>query len=153
MKKIVFFTFCILSFSCGNKKVTLSDLTWLEGKWVGITPEGTTFFEKWKLLEGNLLDGEGGEISGSDTIFSEKLKIEQRGEDIFYVPNVKENGGPIDFKFTGYKQDSVVFENPQHDFPQRVVYFRLPNNKLYACIDGLKAGKYLRIDFSYQKSE
>ncbi|HLC83415.1 MAG TPA: DUF6265 family protein [Bacteroidia bacterium] len=152
MKKIIFFAFCLLSFSCGNKTVGIADFTWLQGKWMG-TSEGMDFFEQWKPLQGNLLDGQGGAVSGKDTVFSEKIKIEQRGEDVFYTANVQENGGPVDFKFTGYKQDSIVFENPKHDFPQRLVYFRLPNNKLYACIDGLKAGKYSRMEFSYQKAE
>lgn len=152
MRKALFFIVCLLSFSCSNKKPVIADFTWIEGKWTG-SSEGMEFFEQWKPLQGNLLEGQGGAISGSDTVFSEKIKIEQRGEEIFYIPNVPENGGPVDFKFTGYKKDSIVFENPKHDFPQRVVYFRLPNNKLYACIDGLKAGKYSRIEFSYQKAE
>lgn len=152
MQKLFFLLICIFSISCGNKKVGVSDFTWLQGKWMGSSEE-MEFFEQWKPLQGNLLDGQGGAVSGKDTVFSEKIKIEQRGEDIFYTANVQENGGSVDFKFTGYKQDSIVFENLKHDFPQRIVYFRLPNNHLYACIDGLNAGKYSRIEFSYQKAE
>lgn len=152
MKKIFFLLFCISIFSCGNKKVAISDFSWLEGKWTG-TAGQMNFFEEWSSLNGNCMTGKGGAISGGDTVFSESIKIEQRGEDVFYIPSVKENGGAVDFKFTGYKSDSIVFENPQHDFPQRIVYFRLPDNKLYACIDGLNAGKYDRIEFSYQKTK
>lgn len=152
MKKSLVLLFCISLFACSEKKITISDFTWIQGKWTG-SSEGMSFFEDWKPLQGNLMEGRGGAISGSDTVFSEKIKIEQRGEELFYIPNVAENGGPVDFKFTGYKQDSIVFENPKHDFPQRVVYFRLPNKHLYACIDGVKAGKYSRIEFSYQKAE
>ncbi len=152
MKKILFILFCISLFSCGNKKIAISDFVWLQGKWAG-TDGGMDFFEDWDSLNGNSMSGQGGAISGTDTVFSEKLKLEQRGEELFYIPNVKENGGSVDFKFSGYKNDSIVFENPAHDFPQRIVYFKLPDNKLYACIDGLNAGKYQKMEFAYQKAK
>lgn len=152
MKNIFLLLFCLSLFSCATNKVIVSDFIWLEGKWTG-TAEGMVFYEEWKPLQGNLLDGKGGAIENMDTVFSEKIKIEQRGEDVFYTANVAENSVPVDFKFTGYKNDSIVFENHQHDFPQRVVYFRLPDNKLYACIDGLNAGKYKRVEFSYEKTK
>lgn len=152
MNKSILFFVCILLFSCGSKKACISDFSWLQGKWIG-SSDGMDSFEQWESIVGNSMNGIGGAISGKDTVFSEKIKIEQRGEDIFYVPTVKENAGPVDFKFTGLKNDSMVFENPFHDFPQRIVYFKLPDNKLYACIDGLNKGKYSKIGFSYKKAE
>ncbi len=147
---IIFLLTSLFSFACSEKKIAISDLAWLQGKWIG-SSDGLNFFEEWQPLQGNVLEGRGGGVSGLDTVFSEKIKIEQRGADLFYVPSVTENGGPVDFKFVENKADSLVFENLKHDFPQRVVYFRLPGDKLYACIDGLEAGKYKRIEFSYQK--
>lgn len=152
MKQLLILVVCLLLISCSGNKITISDFVWLEGKWEG-TSEEMSFFEEWSSLNGNSMNGKGGAISGPDTVFSESIKIEQRGEEVFYIPSVKENEGAVDFKFTGYKSDSIVFENPLHDFPQRIVYFRLPNNKLYACIDGLNAGKYERIEFSYEKTK
>lgn len=137
--------------ACSENKSAGTDLSWLAGKWNG-TADGMEFFEEWKPMDGSSMEGKGGAISDKDTVFSEKLKIEKRGEDLFYIPTVKENGGAVDFKFTGLKNDSIVFENPAHDFPQRIVYFRLPDNMLYACIDGLEAGKYKRVEFSYHKA-
>ncbi len=152
MKQLFVIVVCLLLISCSGNKITISDFAWLEGKWEGTSKE-MSFYEEWSSINGNSMTGKGGAISGSDTVFSESIKIEQRGEEVFYIPSVKENIGAVDFKFTGYKNDSIVFENPAHDFPQRIVYFRLPNNKLYACIDGLNAGKYERIEFSYQKTK
>ena len=152
MRKFILFLFCFALFSCGNKNVSISDFSWLQGKWEG-SSDDLYCFEQWQSFSGNSMNGIGGAVSGKDTIFSEKIKIEQRGEDVFYIPTVKENGGAVDFKFTGYKNDSIVFENPLHDFPQRIVYFKLPNNQLYACIDGFKKGKYVRVGFSYKKAE
>ena len=153
MKNIILFTAVILMFfSCKNEKPSINDFKWLEGKWAG-TSKDLNSFEEWQPLEGNLLEGVGGGMSGTDTVFSEKIKIEQRGEDIFYSVAVEGNDASVGFKFTGYKNDSIIFENPAHDFPQRVVYYRTSNDKLYACVDGKDTGVYSRIEFSYLKSK
>lgn len=44
-----------------------------------VSSEGMDFFEEWKPLQGNLVDGQFGAISGKDIVFSEKIKIKQRG--------------------------------------------------------------------------
>ncbi len=153
MKKAILFIVVIsLTISCKDAKPTITDFQWLEGKWVG-PAEDMDFFEEWKPLNGNVLNGIGGGTSGTDTVFSEKIKIEQRGEDIFYTATVEGNNGSVDFKFTGYKKDSIVFENPAHDFPQRVIYYRQSDNKYYACVDGKNDGEYSRIEFSLQKAK
>jgi len=44
-----------------------------------------------------------------------------------------------------------VFENPQHDFPQRISYKLNPDGTLLAAIDGTKAGKIRRVEFPYKR--
>lgn len=138
--------------SCRDEKPSISDFAWLQGKWVGTT-DGTDFFEVWQPASGKLMTGKGIGVSDADTLFSEKIQIEQRADELFYTASVSENAGPVDFKFTGYMDDSIIFENPQHDFPQRVIYYRLPNDKLYVCIDGKDKNAYSKIEFSFQKSK
>lgn len=152
MQKIIL-VFLVLSLcSCSSEKVGVSDFSWLEGEWVG-TSDDLQLFEKWELHQGRVLKGEGGGYNGKDTAFCESIKIEQRADALFYVVSVKGSSEVVDFKFTGYKKDSAVFENPQHDFPKRIVYLQLPNNKMYACIDGVNEGKYAKMEFSYQKAK
>jgi hypothetical protein len=47
---------------------------------------------------------------------------------------------------------TVVFENPEHDFPQRVGYKRNGSDALDAWIEGQANGKSRRVDFSYQRA-
>ena len=117
MNKLFLFLLCVLLFSCGNKTNSILDFSWLQGKWIG-TSGDEDIFEEWTLSSNNSLTSFGGSVKNGDTIFTEHIKIEQRGKDIFYVPSVKHNDGPVDFRFTGYKNDSIIFENPQHDFSQ-----------------------------------
>jgi hypothetical protein len=51
---------------------------------------------------------------------------------------VAQPGGrpPTDFKLTKWDGTEAIFENPQHDFPKRVLYRRLPDNVVVAKVDG-----------------
>lgn len=46
--------------------------------------------------------------------------------------------------------NEVVFENPAHDFPQRVGYKR-DGDSLLAWIDGTTGGKLRRVEFPYKR--
>jgi hypothetical protein len=137
--------------SCNRPEADISSFSWLEGKWVG-KYDTVPIFEQWKPREGNIMRGRGGVLSGKDTAYSEKINIEQRGNDLYYIAVVGHNREPAEFKFTGYKNDTAVFENPAHDFPQRVLYYKKSDGSVYACVDGKYKGKYVREEFDYKKA-
>ena len=137
--------------ACADKKKSVEQFSWMTGKWKG-TANQTVLVEEWQPVKNNVLAGTGFAISGKDTTFAERLKIEQRGDDFYYIPTLPKNG-PVDFKFTGLKNDSIVFENPQHDFPQRIIYFQQSPEKMYACVDGIDKGSYFRVEFFYTKEK
>jgi hypothetical protein len=45
----------------------------------------------------------------------------------------------------------VLFENPQHDFPQRIGYRREGGSSLVAWIEGNNKGQARRIEFPYRR--
>ncbi len=45
----------------------------------------------------------------------------------------------------------VVFENPDHDFPQRVGYERQGSDALLAWIEGSQNGRPRRVEFPYRR--
>ena len=47
--------------------------------------------------------------------------------------------------------DSVVFEAPEHDFPQRVGYRRIGSDSVLGWIDGKIKGKSRRVEFPYRR--
>lgn len=151
LHKFVLIYFFLVFVSCNTKNISLSDFSFLQGKW-SVCADSLEYFEEWFPANDFVMQGKGGGLRGKDTVFFETIKIEQRGTDFFYVVRVIENDLPLDFKFTGFKNDSIVFENPSHDFPQRIIYFRLSLNSIFACVDGMDAEKYSRIEFQYQKS-
>lgn len=55
------------------------------------------------------------------------------------------------FSATSATTDSVVFEAPEHDYPQFVGYRRAGPDSVIAWIDGRQGGKRQRIEFPYRR--
>jgi hypothetical protein len=72
----------------------------------------------------------------------EFLKIEQRENGIFYVASPQGRPG-TDFKLTRLSGTEAVFENPQHDFPKRIIYSKKADGSLVATIDAGEKTKSL----------
>jgi hypothetical protein len=54
------------------------------------------------------------------------------------------------FTSASVSESTVIFENPTHDYPQRVGYQR-DGDSLLAWIDGTANGKSRRVDFPYRR--
>src|SRR6476646_5283669 len=121
MKKIIFSGLVLILFFSCSKHESISSFAWLEGKWVG-RYDSVPIFEQWKAAEGKVMRGRGGVLSGKDTAFAERISISEKEDGIYYTAIVAGNPAPVDFKFRGFKNDTAVFEDPTHDFPQRVLY-------------------------------
>ena len=154
MKKIVAAIIVILSLSAfvfsGDNK-TFKKLYTLEGTWKMNTKRGAVC-EEWKRVNKNHLQNTGYMIKGKDTIISERVALTNTKEGIFYTSTVEDqnNKQPVAFKMTGSEKNVFVFENPQHDFPKRIVYKLLSSDSLHAYIDdGTETGK--KQNFYYKR--
>ena len=74
-------------------------------------------------------------LVGDRTASFEFLRIEVRGESIFYVASPKGRCPATDFKLTRLSGQEAVFENPEHDFPKRIIYRKNSDGSLVASID------------------
>ena len=61
------------------------------------------------------------------------------------------NKGITIFKLVSTKDQTFVFENKLHDFPQRIVYQQKGKNNLLAWIEGVNKGKEMKLVFPYQR--
>ena len=71
--------------------------------------------------------------------FFEFLRIEERDGEIAYVAQPG-GGASTSFRLVSVEGTTAVFENPDHDFPQRIIY-RLDDGKLCARIEGTVDGE------------
>src|SRR4030095_8398332 len=124
----------------------MEKLSWIIDRWV--SSDGVTkSYEYWEKISEDLLIGASQTVKDGDTIFSEELKIEKTGGDIFYIADVRHNPEPVKFKLTSLRDTEAVFENPQHDFPKKITYMQEEGN-LHAFIEGpAKDGKWKKVDF------
>jgi hypothetical protein len=120
-------------------KPSISELAWLAGSWVGES-RGIRMEEHWTAPAGNSMVGMHRDVGKGRTMLFEFLRIEQQGDQIVYLsmPNGRSPATPFALKeLSGTR---VVFENPKHDFPQRIIYWK-DGADLRARIEGTENGK------------
>lgn len=155
MRKIaiaIIVTLSLSAFIVSGDKKTFKKLYALEGAWKMITKRGNIICEEWKKINKNYLQNRGYMIKGSDTIVTERIALTNTKAGILYTSTVEDQNKkqPIAFKMTKNEDNMFVFENPQHDFPKRIVYKLITADSLHAFIDdGTEAGK--KQNFYYKK--
>ncbi|NOT48580.1 MAG: hypothetical protein HOP17_12615 [Acidobacteria bacterium] len=106
--------------------------------------------EQWMKPAGTSILGMGRTVKGGKTVDFEFMRIEQRADGIFYVAKPSANKEETSFKLKSSTPNEIVFENPEHDFPQRVIY-KLQGMKMIGRIEGNNNGKPMGIDFPMNK--
>ena len=76
--------------------------------------------------------------------------IQQEGDRLLYVAHPRRQPTAT-FVAIAATADSVLFENPEHDYPQRVGYRRIGTDSVLAWIDGTNNGKQQRVEFPYRR--
>jgi hypothetical protein len=154
--KYFIYIFLFVSFNSCNQNIeqnnSIGRLNWLIGNWKTVADKTTTF-EIWTKLNDSTFSGKSFSIYGKDTLFSETISLKQSKNCLFYIPTVKDqnNQKPVKFKFVGCKQGEFIFENREHDFPQRIIYKNPQIDFLCARIEGVQNGKFIKEDFNFVK--
>jgi hypothetical protein len=149
---LVFVLFEVACSQKVNDNTSSHPLNWLIGTWVNTSNNEITF-EKWTLLNDSTLTGISFSVNNSDTIVFENITIEKRGNEMYYIPKVKNQnqGEAVYFRFIERKNDAFVFENTIHDFPQRITYAHINTDSLKATIEGIIDNHHKQIDFYMSK--
>lgn len=134
-----------------NQASKLDDLAWFIGQWHQVEGPDLFSFEEWKRNSPNLYTGRAWTIYQHDTVHVETLELLLENNEIFYIPTVMENNGPVRFKMTHLDGKSVLFENPEHDFPQKISYEAKGDSMLLAKISGVKDGQEASKEFPLRR--
>lgn len=134
------------------RKEQMKKMEWLLGSWNNNSSNGN-FYETWKRENDTTFRGNGFSISGRDTLFQEQLSLEWVNDTLCYIPAVKNqnNDLPVHFKLITVRNNTYVFENKEHDFPQRITYKYIEPDSLYAKIEGLQNGNFRLEQFPLKK--
>lgn len=120
----------------GGTTETLSDIAWIAGDWQTAPGGRAQIEEHWMQPAGGSMLGMSRTVAGGRTAEFEYLRLEQRADGIYYVAHPKARCPGTDFKLTRRSAQEAVFENPQHDFPKRIIYRKNSDGSLTASIDG-----------------
>jgi hypothetical protein len=123
-------------------------LDWLAGRWC--MPTGSGWIEEaWLAPVGGQLMGLSRTIKAGKVVGFEYMRIESDAGSTRFIPQ-PQGAPPVVFTATEVAQNRLVVENPEHDFPQKVVY-RREGEALTATISGPgDNGQQQSMDFNYQ---
>ena len=129
-------------------KAAIGDMAWLAGAWVGKRgAEGArSIEERWSPPLGGAMLAVSRTVSRDKMVAFEFLRIVERDGGLVYIA---QPGGaaPTEFVLTEVSKTRAVFENPRHDYPQRIVYELSAEGGLSASIGFTKGGKPQRFEF------
>lgn len=147
----------LLVSACGGKETSspekkqeksrLEKAAWLLGSWKNNSDQGT-MTETWIKDHADSYSAKTYFVIGQDTVFRELSKLEETGSNLQCVISIEgENDEkPVTFKMTKQSEQNLVFENPKHDFPQKITY-QCKEDSIIAEISGMQDGKFVKERF------
>jgi hypothetical protein len=126
----------------------LAPVSWMAGDWE--TREAAPYVEEhWTAPAGGAMLGNSRAIKDGKMVEFEFLRIEARGDGLFYMPQPS-GKPPVDFKFTPTTNDEAVFVNPGHsDHLKKITYRKNADGSLMARIEGENHGKSFAQEWHY----
>ena len=125
-----------------------ASLHWLAGYWTSVE-EDEMIEEIWLTPRNSLMPGLHRETNGLEKAGFEYLRIEKTADQLIYFASP---GGKkaTAFYLTEFSDTHIVFENLEHDFPQRITYRLAEKNQLHVVIEGggqMIEWRWYRTDF------
>lgn len=126
----------------------VASLEWMSGCWV-MERNGLKVEEHWSKPAGEVMLGYSRTVRPGRPTFFEQLRIEVKDGVISYIPIVGKQG-PIVFAMKSSAANEVVFENPAHDYPQRIAYAR-SGDEMKARTESLDPARPRPQNFTYKR--
>jgi hypothetical protein len=126
-------------------------VAWLAGCWAQQGREAGSV-EQWMTPAGGLMLGMARTLKNGRVVEFEFMQIRADAEGKLSYIAQPQGRPPTEFKPLRQGEAEAVFENPAHDFPQRVLYRLAAPDRLVARIEGQMNGKERGIDFPMQRT-
>ena len=126
------------------------DFSWMSGAWLQCG-EDREVSEVWSVQEHGLMVGYNLTRRGSRSGF-EFARIQRQPDGQWAYVAQPDGMPPTAFKVVRHDAASVVFANPENDFPHRIVYWR-EGDRLRARIEGADDDPSRSVEWSFNKAE
>lgn len=130
--------------------VTIADLGWIAGNWIR-DEDGTVSEHVWLAPRGQVIVGLQRDTLDGVTHHTEFVEIREGPNGIvFHVYPVGQ--APTDFFLVWADARRMLFENPEHDFPQRILYWTEGESVLVARIEGRVNGGIRSLEWRWRRA-
>ncbi len=127
----------------------LDPLTWLAGCWE-LRVGDRIGHEQWMAPAGGQMLGMSRTMVGGVLRSWEYVRIQEIDGVVSYA--AQPGGAPVTvFPGRSITDSMTVFEQPAHDFPQRIIYRRVGTDSLFARIEGDVNGQARAVDFPMRR--
>jgi Domain of unknown function (DUF6265) len=149
LKLVAIFVF-IAPMAASAQDVELSALAWLAGCWAAEGRDAGSG-EQWTPLAAGTMLGVGRTVRNGETVDHEFLQIRRNAEGKIVYIALPSGQTETSFVLTSADENSFTFENPEHDFPQRIIYRARADGGLLVRIEGTRDGALRSVDFPMQR--
>lgn len=126
-------------------------LAWLAGCWAAEGAEAGSV-EHWLPPAGGSMLGLSRTVKNGRTREFEFMRITEAADGRLLYTALPSGQRETTFGQLSLGEAEVVFENPQHDFPQRVIYRGVGADRLQARIEGQRQGVARGVDFPMRRT-
>ncbi len=137
-----------------DPEAVFAELRSLEGTWFMPTDRGDRL-EIWTYQNDSTLTGRDVRIKpeNGDSVLLETIRLELRDTNIFYIVTARgqNNNQPVIFRLTSADENGYLFENPQHDDPERIRYRLLSNREIQVTLEGERNGRPVKTEYVFER--
>ena len=126
----------------------IASVAWLQGCWQ-MTAGDRVVEEHWMAPRAGVMLGMGRTVRGDKLVEYETVFLSEKDGTLAYEAHPS-GQMPATFIAQTVNGTEVIFENPRHDYPQRVGYKR-DGDAMLAWIDGTAGGRSRRVEFPYRR--
>lgn len=134
-------------------QTSIQSLNWLLGEWQHIQRE-MVFTEFWQLSpDSSFYIGTGNAQKNEKIVSQEEMRITFEYGELYYIVTVKNHNEnkAIPFRLTSLTDNSVTFENPDHDFPQKIEYTMINQDSINAVVSATSNEKIRKLVFNFSR--
>ncbi len=131
---------------------SIADLAWLSGCWAAINQEAGSG-EQWMPPAGGTMLGVNRTVRDSKTVAFEFMRIVEKDDGGLEFIASPSGQVMASFLMVSVNDREVIFENPDHDFPRRIIYRLLSDEDLLGRIEGTIDGEERAVDFPMKRTE
>lgn len=144
---------CLLLFtSLSVAAADISRLNWLSGCWAYDNQDAGSG-EYWMTPAGGTMLAVSRNVRDGKTVGFEYLRIRESDQHSLELLASPSGQVAAEFYLLSLTDTEVVFENPLHDFPQRIIYRRGDDDALLGRIEGTSDGQEIAVDFPMTRTK